>query len=67
MLGDIENVLLLSVMTSGKYFSLKMSPIYASLLWFEGYEKLELCFRKGTFIVANFLCSGLRSEAESLV
>lgn len=26
-------------MTSGKYFSLKMSPIYASLFWFEGYEK----------------------------
>ncbi len=35
---------------------IKMSPIYADFFWLDEYEKLELCFWKGTFFVANFLC-----------
>lgn len=39
----------------GVLFS-QMSSIYIDFIWLDDYEKLELCFRKGTFLVADFIC-----------
>ncbi len=34
----------------------KMSSIIGDLFWLGDYEKLEFCFRSGTFFVADFIC-----------
>ncbi len=45
----------------------KMSSIYADFFWLDEYEKLELCFRKGTFFVANFLCQAWERRSNFLL
>ncbi len=35
----------------------KMSSIYVDFFWLDEYEKLELCFRNGTFFYGRFLMS----------
>ena len=37
-------------------FFQKMSSICEDFFWLDDYTKLEICFRKGTFCLAEFLC-----------
>ncbi len=34
----------------------KMSLLFDNFFYLENYEKLELCFREGTFHTANHIC-----------
>lgn len=43
----------------------KMSSIYDDLVRLDDYEKIDLCFRKRTFFVADFICQ-VHNSAEYL-
>ncbi len=40
----------------------KMSSIIADFFWLDDYEKLESCFRGGTFSAADFICKAWEKQ-----
>ena len=47
-------------------FVSKMSSICVEFLELDDYEKLEICFAKGTFVVADFICQAWERRQNNL-
>ena len=44
----------------------KMSSIYVDCFWLNDYKRLELCFRKGTLFLTDFICQA-RERSQNIL
>ena len=44
----------------------QMTSICDDIFWLDGYEEFELCLKKGTFFVADFICQAWKRRHNTL-